>query len=255
VENSLAGLLRLSPDLTEDLLNAVDQPLKVATDSKDGRQFILCDFNRDGDAYRSPWSNEYCYGEGEGELFPRPDLRALEVEANAIFDVYRKMYFNGGHSSVYFFETVEDDADAWGACFLIHKVVPASATLSAGSWDSVHVFDAKKAGEGRWTYQLTSTVMVSMAVVSEAVGRVDLSGNMTKPDSREMDLNEANTHIMNIGRMLEENELQIRNNIEGIYIQKTREIMNGIRNPDQAKNAAWESVQKALAQNLAAKSQ
>jgi len=255
VENCLAGLLRLSPDLTEELLNGVDQPLKIAKDSKDGRQFILCDFNRDGDAYRSPWSNTYCHGEGEGELFPRSDLRALEVEANAIFDVYRKLYFNGGVSSVYFFETAEDDVNAWGACFLIHHEVPQSATLSAGHWDSVHVFDAKNASGGKWTYQLTSTVMVSMAVVQDAVGRVDLSGNMTKQDERTMPVNDANPHIQNIGRMLEEQELLIRNNIEGVYIQKTREIMNGIRNPDQAKTQAWEAVQKSLAQNLAGKRQ
>jgi capping protein beta len=91
VENSLTGLLRLAPELTEELLQSVDQPLKMAQDPADGRSFILCDFNRDGDAFRSPWSNTYCHGEGEGEMFPRSDLRRLEIEANAIFDVYRKL--------------------------------------------------------------------------------------------------------------------------------------------------------------------
>ena len=52
IENSLAGLIELVPQLTEDLLNHVDQPLKVQKDLKNGRDYILCDYNRDGDSYR-----------------------------------------------------------------------------------------------------------------------------------------------------------------------------------------------------------
>lgn len=47
------------------------------------------------------------------------ELRQLEVEANAIFDVYRRHYFDSGISSVYFFES--NDPDSFGATFLIHK--------------------------------------------------------------------------------------------------------------------------------------
>ena len=46
-------LCDLVPDLTEELLSTVDQPLKVATDSNaQNREFLLCDYNRDGDSYR-----------------------------------------------------------------------------------------------------------------------------------------------------------------------------------------------------------
>ena len=51
-ENSLAGLIELVPHLTDDLLNHVDQPLKVQKDPTTGREYILCDYNRDGDSYR-----------------------------------------------------------------------------------------------------------------------------------------------------------------------------------------------------------
>lgn len=57
--NNLASLLELAPELTEELLEKVDQPLQVALDSLAGREFLLCDFNRDADSYRSPWSNSY----------------------------------------------------------------------------------------------------------------------------------------------------------------------------------------------------
>lgn len=54
IEDNLAGLIDLVPDLTEQLLSMVDQPLKVAHDSQARRDYLLCDYNRDGDSYRYP---------------------------------------------------------------------------------------------------------------------------------------------------------------------------------------------------------
>lgn len=248
VENCLAGLLSVAPHLTDDLLNNVDVPLTIETDSKDGRSFIKCDFNRDGDAYRSPWSNTY-FEEGEavdGELFPRSDLRTLEIEANAIFDVYRRMYFGDGSiSSVYFFETEEGNASAWGATFLIHKVVPQANDLKNGWWNSTHVFDAKGDGSN-WTYELSSAVMVSMLMSSDGLGDVNLSGSSTKQSSKTFAVDVNHPHIENIGRMLENQELEMRNETEGTYIAKTRQVINGMRSPDAQKMQQWESVQKSL---------
>lgn len=41
------------PSLCEDLLSSVDQPLKIARDKTVGKDYLLCDYNRDGDSYRS----------------------------------------------------------------------------------------------------------------------------------------------------------------------------------------------------------
>jgi len=54
VENNLAGLIDLVPDLVNDLLSAVYQPLKIAYDQSTKRDYLLCDYNRDGDSYRYP---------------------------------------------------------------------------------------------------------------------------------------------------------------------------------------------------------
>ncbi len=59
VEKNLSDLIDLVPDLTEELLTAVDQPLKVVRDRTVGKDYLLCDYNRDGDSYRSPWTNTY----------------------------------------------------------------------------------------------------------------------------------------------------------------------------------------------------
>src|SRR5438067_5604545 len=59
VEKNLSDLIDLVPNLSEELLAAVDQPLKVVRDRTVGKDYLLCDYNRDGDSYRSPWTNTY----------------------------------------------------------------------------------------------------------------------------------------------------------------------------------------------------
>lgn len=52
VEQNLYNLCDMVPDLLSDLLGSVDQPLKIAHDSKYRKDYLLCDYNRDGDSYR-----------------------------------------------------------------------------------------------------------------------------------------------------------------------------------------------------------
>ena len=69
IEQNLNGLLNLVPEETEELLQRIDQPLKEAKDPEtvsppnvyflpnfnyfpQGRKYLLCDYNRDGDSYR-----------------------------------------------------------------------------------------------------------------------------------------------------------------------------------------------------------
>lgn len=52
IEKNLSDLIDLVPGLCEDLLSSVDQPLKIAKDKETGKDYLLCDYNRDGDSYR-----------------------------------------------------------------------------------------------------------------------------------------------------------------------------------------------------------
>ncbi len=52
IESSLTDVLTLAPDIVDDLLSSVDQPLKVARCPESGKDYLLCDYNRDGDSYR-----------------------------------------------------------------------------------------------------------------------------------------------------------------------------------------------------------
>ena len=91
IEENLANLIDLVPDLCEHLLSAVDQPLKIATDKAAHHDYLLCDYNRDGDSYRSPWTNKYDPPLSDGAV-PSAGLRKVEIQANEVFDIYRDLY-------------------------------------------------------------------------------------------------------------------------------------------------------------------
>ena len=59
IENNLADLVDLVPSLCEDLLSSVDQPLKIARDKKFMKDYLICDYNRDGDSYRLMTGNVF----------------------------------------------------------------------------------------------------------------------------------------------------------------------------------------------------
>merc|ERR1711909_44484 len=138
IEKNLGDLIDLVPDLTEDLLSSVDQPLKIARDKQVGKDYLLCDYNRDGDSYRSPWSNSYDPPLEDGAM-PSERLRKLEVEANAAFDQYREMYFEGGVSSVYLWDLEHGFAGA----IAIKKAGDGSKNIK-GCWDSLHVIEVQE---------------------------------------------------------------------------------------------------------------
>jgi capping protein beta len=52
IEQNVNTLCDLCPDYVDDLLGNVDQPLSVLRDEEKGREFLGCDYNRDGDSFR-----------------------------------------------------------------------------------------------------------------------------------------------------------------------------------------------------------
>jgi len=233
IEHNLSGLLNLIPEHTDELLQRVDQPLEEAMDAATGRAYLLCDYNRDGDSYRSPWSNTYEPPIDDG-FVPSPKLRAMEIEANQLFDAYRELYFEGGTSSVYLWDL--DEASGKGAfagCFLIKKAVSGHRFVSDGAWDSIHVAEVlPDDGDATATYKLTTTVMLSMDVkhAADQVGDSNLSGSLTRAaEKKGVPVDAARPHLANLGTMIEDMETDIRTYLDALYIQKTREVVSSIR--------------------------
>jgi len=227
IEDNLAGLLDIAPDLTEDLLSAVDQPLKIAYDNVSKRDYLLCDYNRDGDSYRSPWSNKYDPPLSDG-VVPSSTLRKLEVELNEVFDSYRDLYFEGGISSVYCW----DVDDGFAVVILIKKSQDLSkrGQPMKGAWDSIHVVEVKE-GKNNHHYKLTSTIMLSIETTTETSGTVSLAGSMTRQVEKDWPLNSENPHYANIGRMVEDLENKIREAVASLYFAKTKEVGSILRSP------------------------
>jgi len=224
IEKNLGDLIDLVPDLTEDLLSSVDQPLKIARDKSVGQDYLLCDYNRDGDSYRSPWSNAYDPPLEDGAM-PSERLRKLEIEANSAFDQYREMYFEGGVSSVYLW----DLENGFAGVILIKKSGDCSNKIK-GCWDSIHVVEVSEKSSGRSAhYKLTSTSMLWLQTDRVGSGKMNLGGSLTRQVEKDESVNESSTHIANIGRMVEEMENKIRNTLNEIYFSKTRDILNGLR--------------------------
>jgi len=228
IEDNLANLIDLLPDFAEDLLSAVDQPLKIAHDKAEKKDYLLCEYNRDGDSYRSPWSNKYDPPFSDGNL-PSRELRALEVQGNEIFDIYRELYYEGGVSSLYCWESTSG-GKGFAAVILIKKIQDQSkkGQPMKGTWDSIHVVDVSEK-KAQAQYKLTSTVMLTLETQTDQTGQVSLSGSLTRQEERDFPVNEANPHLINIGRMIEDMEIRLRNTIETIYFGKTKDIANLLR--------------------------
>ena len=240
IEKNLTSLIDLVPHLCEDLLSAIDQPLKVARDKKVGKDYLLCDYNRDGDSYRSPWSNVYDPPFEEG-IQPSDRLRKLEVEANGAFEQYREMYFEGGVSSVYFW----DNDFGFAGVILIKKAGEGNNKKIKGCWDSIHVIEVQERSTStKVHYKLTSTVMLWLQTNKTDSGMMNLGGSLMRQKEQDASTVDS-THIANIGRMVEEMENQIRQSLNTIYFDKTKSILNSLRSPtdgeEQAKRDALKS--------------
>jgi len=227
VSRNLDAITSLVPDLTEDLLSSVDQPLTSARDKKTGRDYLLCDYNRDGDSHRSPWSNEFDPPLDDA-TYPSDRVRKMEVEANEAFEVYRQMYYEGGIGSVYLW----DLDDGFAGVVLLKKNVGKEA-----GWDSIHVFevDERRGGARTCHYKLTSTVILHLGRESEAVGSLNLAGSMTRQVEADLvaenvgGLGKDGGHVCNAGRLIEDMEGKMRNLLQEVYFGKAKDIVGDLR--------------------------
>lgn len=114
-----------------------------------------------------------------------------------------------------------------------------------GTWDSIHVVEISNTKPA--TYRLTSTIMLSIETETEATGRVSLAGNLTRQEEAKFPVATQQSHIANMGRMIENMEIKLRTTIETIYFGKTKDIANDLRNlmssaALKARDAAYKSI-------------
>lgn len=248
VKTNLINLINLEPDLAEDLLSSVDSQLTVQKDPEvSNKEYLCCDYNRDIDSYRSPWSNKYFPALNEDDLkespFPNDQLRKLEVMCNDSFEIYKDLYYEGGISSVYLWN-LEDDPSDTGDSETDFAGVVLFKKGNVGDWDSIHVLEVTRSSDSEssegteYNYKITTTIILHL----EGKDNIDikLAGNLTRQTERNVMVNDLTDnlesihieHLTNIGNMIEDIETQMRNSLEIVYFEKTRDIFQQTRNPD-----------------------
>ncbi len=105
IKKNVAGLAALiqNEELKYEVIQKIDQPLgnhswndalETEFDEGAGKEFLKCEYNRDGDSYRSPWSNTYFPQPSDDAIYPSNDLLSLEQKANNVFQTYVSLYFD-----------------------------------------------------------------------------------------------------------------------------------------------------------------
>ena len=221
--------------------------------SLDIPQFLLCAANRDGNSHRSPWSNAFVPPREDG-IRPSERLRSLEIHANEVFNVYRELYYDKATSvsSVYLWDHGGDGTEGrvaegkslgFSGCFLVQNRLD-----DDNYWNSVHVVDVGPVHKGECTYKLTSTLLLSITTPLPPVGtehadstismndpdesttKTNISGSLTRHNVRQLRASNNDTsHIVNMGQFIEDTESDLRSEMDSLYIQKTKTIVEDVR--------------------------
>jgi len=250
MEQNFANFLKLAPQLEHELTQHVDRPLRIARDPDENRYYVLSEYNTDGGIWRSPWSNRYfpkpVSDEVEDTLFkPSERLRRLEISFNEVFDAYKTSYYDGGVSSVYLWDLDEGFAGA----FLIHKELESgypgcegqeeasSDPEPWGVWDSVHIVEVKEptntsSSGSQWIeYKLCTSVLVQVEVKEPSSSRreMEVGAHISKQAEDKRKKVGEDSHLLHIGRMIEDMECSIRQSLDVVYMAKQREVLSGVR--------------------------
>lgn len=250
VKTNLENVCRLiqsdnhdNDETVQDLLAYVDTPLAVAKCPVSGKEYLCCDYNRDGDSFRSPWSNQYFPAIPSDEApppFPSALLRQLEVKANESFDIYRELYYEGsGVSSVYLWDSGEDEGEeeddddsndqnsieqGFAGVVLIKK----ESEDGLGKWDSTNVFEVIPNSKSSYTYKVTTSVTLDLQSIGDAA--MYLSGSLTRQSETAQTISidgasSAETgHLINLGTLIEQAEYNVRNSLQEVYFGRLKDI-------------------------------
>ena len=260
VKKNLDTLARVLPNDADALMSNVDQPLTLQIDMSTegaGREYLCCDYNRDGQSWRSWYSNTYNppLETDSDPVMPLGALRELELQANDAFETYLKLYYDTGYTSTYMWDLEEGSSNALpnsfagvvlfkkGSCTDLPDTseldgpVDAEASGTLGAWDSIHVFEVgvqeTSAGAQTARYKLSSSVMLTLKRRDSAsVGEVDLSGSLTRQTEETLPVAGATGHVVNLGRLIEDVESRVRNQLQEIYFGKMVDVVGHLRSTE-----------------------
>ena len=225
VEDRMFDIFNINEELTDELISSVDVPLKVEEDTTVHQNFVKCDYNRDGDSYRSPYSNEYFPPIDDGQQIP-DRLRKIEVLANNGFSAYLSRYFGHGTLSAYCWEISDNE---FGLGVFVQKDADDvdGEYKFKGSISCSDVFTIADQGNSKYEYQLVSSLVLELQVDVEGQPQpVVLSGSCTDQHTKVCSARDNVEILVNAGEMIEANASDFMEHVRQIYVGKMKEILS-----------------------------
>lgn len=222
VEERMFDIFELNPDLTDEMISAVDIPLKIQQDNDTQQNFVKCDYNRDGDSYRSPFTNKYYPQLSDGQT-PSPKLRKLEELANKAFGSYLNLFFRYGTLSVYCWDL---DDNSFGLGVFVRKDANESQEDFIGNIFCSDVFTITEESSGQYTYEMVSSIMLEIKVQGANGKPVILSGGCTDSKVKTLPAKGDIEMLVNVGTMIEDNAANFMEYVKQIYVSKMTEILS-----------------------------
>ena len=186
--NAISSLIYEDDENLSTFTQKVEVPTTICRDDPTG-PFLCCEFNRDGDSYRSPFSNNYFPAPEEEDLedmkaIPE-DLRFLEKRFNQIFKSYIKAYYSPNAICSVFCDTVDDDMTKG---FLVNvriknPIENKTRSLNAGCWDSNNIIEVKFVHDDprvKIEYRISSSAYLTLNVENDETGKISASGYTIK---------------------------------------------------------------------------
>ena len=73
-------------------------------------------------------------------------------------------------------------------------------------------------------YKLTSTVILQLGSSGESLGKMDLSGSLTRQLEQDMPVENDGSHIVNVGKLVEDMEGKMRNLLRKYRQRRAHEL-------------------------------
>lgn len=182
VIDALTTIVYEDDDLLNDFLQKIDQPSEISKEDKNG-DFLICEYNREGDSYRSCISNTYYPATDDDVTSPSEEIREMEIIFNKLFSEYTRLYYGGAAiCSCYCWQLGEKVEDGISVAVIIKNQVDSSKGVRGGSWDSSHlvvISFENKDDKIQVNYKLTSTVFFA-ADLKKGLSLINLNGCITR---------------------------------------------------------------------------
>jgi capping protein beta len=213
--------------------------------------FIESEYNKDGDSYRSPWSNKFFPPKESDKLLPN-ELRELEERLNKIIKLYIKLYYSeDAISSAYVSFQDESISNGFTCCVFIKSKIVNSEYLKHTSFlESSNIISIKFIRERsndpnkeRNKIIYRTNTLFSFKLDLKELANCTYNGTLNTFSTKTTYTNnylDYDKHLKYIGNSIEENERTLRLKIDQVYLEKNNYICKEIRT-DEGQNGETNS--------------